>query len=62
MNTDRKKKTLSLNEILLKKRKDLPPPQKAFKSKKSYSRKSDPTEDNKDLDSLELFSIEVEVL
>lgn len=48
MKTGTKKKTLSLNEILLKKRKDLPPPQKAFKSKKAYSRNSDQSQADKD--------------
>lgn len=47
MNAERKKKTLSLNEMLLKKRKTLPPSQKVFKSKKAYSRKSMPDESNK---------------
>lgn len=48
MSTEFKRKILSLNKALLKKRKGLPPPQKAFKSKKTYSRKNALDEPNKD--------------
>lgn len=48
MNTNPGKKTISLNKLLLKKRKELPPPQKAFKNKKTYSRKNALNETNRD--------------